>query len=324
MLVTSDLSAPGFVAANAALLGIEHAAPRRFVLVPREVRERAYAASPAFRELRPWLEAPSAGRSVSCNLVNVCDDFAGAWFMWTMREAAARAGHMDSAPAADLFFQKIADEIARARARGELPPERANLPPLHPRPETYLAHLAGSFRRIAWRVAMPGEWSDWDPLGDDVSTPEAVTQLFDEVANRRPRLAESHSATVEGWAVIARDPVKGVVLRRARVGGGAAADESGPPVEIGSVRVRGEARGQLRFRFDVENSAGAFHSMEPTVVFSRASGATTELPLPQAGASAERDGIRVVVEAVTERDGDGPLLLVFEALRHRTRRAVAE
>jgi hypothetical protein len=77
MFVTSDLSAPGFVAANAALLGIEQAAPRRFVLVPRDVRERAYAASPAFHELRPWLEAPSAGRSVSCNLVNVCDDFAG-------------------------------------------------------------------------------------------------------------------------------------------------------------------------------------------------------------------------------------------------------
>ena len=302
MFVTSDLSAPGFVAANAALLGIEHAAPRRFVLVPRDVRERAYAASPAFHELRPWLEAPSAGRSVSCNLVNVCDDFAGAWFMWTMREAAARAGHMDSAVEADLFFQRIADEIARA----ELPAARANLPPLHPRPETYLAHLAGSFRRIAWRVAMPGEWSDWDPLGDDVATPAPVTQLFDEIANRRPRLSESHSASVEGWAAFARDPVERVTLRRARVGGGPAADEPGQPVEIGSVRVQGIPRERVRFRFDVKNSAGAFHSMEPTVVFSRASGATTELLLPQAGASAERDGIRVVVEAVTERESDGP------------------
>jgi hypothetical protein len=306
MFVTSDLSAPGFVAANAALLGIEQAAPRRFVLVPRDVRERAYAASPAFHELRPWLEAPSAGRSVSCNLVNVCDDFAGAWFMWTLREAAARAGHMDSAIEADLFFQRIADEIARARVRGELPAERANLPPLHPRPETYLAHLAGSFRRIAWRVAMPGEWSDWDPLGDDLATPEPVTQLFDEIANRRPRLSESNSASVEGWAAFARDPAERVTLRRARVGGGLVADEPGQPVEIGSVRVQGMPRGRVRFRFDVKNSAGAFHSMEPTVVFSRASGATTELSLPQAGDSAERDGIRVVVEAVTERESDGP------------------
>ncbi len=153
---------------------------------------------------------------------------------------------------------------------------------------------------------MPGEWSDWDPLSDDLATPAPVTQLFDEIANRRPRLAESHSVTVEGWASFARDPVERITLRRARVGGGPAADEPGRPVEIGSVRVQRISRGQVRFLFDVKNTAGAFHSMEPTVVFSRASGATTELPLPQAGASAERDGIRVVVEAVTERESDGP------------------
>ena len=75
---------------------IDHASPRRFVLVPREVRRRAYAVSPALRELRAHLEAQGWGRVVSCSVVRVCDDYAGAWFMWTMREAAAKAGRMGS------------------------------------------------------------------------------------------------------------------------------------------------------------------------------------------------------------------------------------
>jgi hypothetical protein len=304
MFVTSDLSAPGFVAANAALLGIEHSTPRRFVLVPRDVRERAYAASPAFHELRPQIEGPGWGRNVGCRLVRVCDDFAGAWFMWTLREAAARAGHMDSATEADAYFQTISDEIAQARARGDLPPARATMPPLHPYPETYVGHLGSSFRRVARRIAMPGDAPDWDPSRDDPSTPPSVVQLFDEVAHRRAELAAGRPATIEGWAVAARDSIERVSLQRPGWRGARSGDAPLRPVEVASIAVHRGPGERLNFRFDVAKHTGAFRSMQPTIVFTCGSGATTELPLPEAGASAERDGIRVVVDALTE-SGDG-------------------
>ncbi len=305
IFVSSDLSAPGFVAANAALLGIEHAAPRRFVLVPRDVRERAYAASPAFRELRPQLEGPGWGRNVGCRLLRVCDDFAGAWFMWTLREAAARAGQMDSAPEADAYFQRIADQIAAARVRGDLPPARATIPPLHPYPETYLRHLGNSFRRVARRIGMPGDGPDWDPPGDDPSTPASVVRLFDAVANRQPRQVALRPVIIEGWVVAAGDSIERVSLQRPAWRGAQPADAPLQPIEIGSLVARRGPGERLNFRFEVAKPTGAFRSMQPTLVVARASGTMTELPLPEAGASAERDGILVVVDTLTESGNGG-------------------
>ena len=77
VFATTAVTAPGYLAANRALTSIEQAAPRRFVPVPAEVRERAYAASPAFRELRPTLEGPSWARVVSCNVESIPNQEAG-------------------------------------------------------------------------------------------------------------------------------------------------------------------------------------------------------------------------------------------------------
>ena len=303
LFLTSDLSAPGFVAANAALLGIEHDAPRRFVLVPRDARERAYAASPAFRELRAQLEGPGWGRNVGCRLLRVCDDFAGAWFMWTLREAAAQTGHMESAPQADAFFQRIADEIAGARARGELPAARATLPLLHPYPETYLAYLGSSFRRIARRIAMPGDAPDWELPRDDPSTPASVVRLFDEVANRRTQLSAARTVVIEGWASAAGDAIERVSLLRPEWRGARPASAPLRSEVIGALAPPDGPRERLRFRFEVAKETGAFRTLEPTIAVARESGATTELPLPPVGRSAERDGVRIVVDAIDEGEG---------------------
>jgi hypothetical protein len=316
--LTSDLSAPGFAAANAALLAIEHDSPRRFVLVPRDVRQRAYAVSPAFRELRPTVEAPSWAASVSCVLVRVCDDLAGAWFMWTLREAAAEAGHMGSAAESDAFFQRIADELGEATARGALPPPRATFGFLHPYPGIYAPYLWTSLRRVARRIGMPGDGPDWDPPRDQASTPVELRQLFDQVANRREGLTSAGPVTVAGWALAERDPIARISLRRARPRGAA-----GPAAPAGSLELAGKESGalpgapnqRLSFRFAIEKATGAFRSMEPSIEFTRESGATTALPLPEAGGWAERDGIRLTVVEIAEGEsGSAPRRGVRKAL----------
>ena len=87
------------------------------------------------------------------------------------------------------------------------------------------------------------------------------------------------------------------------------------PIEVGSLVAHRGPGERLNFRFEVAKRTGAFRSMQPTLVVARASGAMTELPLPEAGASAERDGILVFVDAVTESGNGG-------AVRRRLRRAL--
>ncbi len=296
---TSDLSAPGFAAANSALQRIDHASPRRFVLVPREVRRHAYAVSPAFGELRSHLETQGWGRAVSCRVVQVCDDYAGAWFMWTMREAAAKAGRMGSAPEADAFFQRIADEIGAARARGALPPERRGLGFLHPYPETYRRYLGDSLQRVARRMGMPGDAPDWDLPRDLAAIRAPIKELFDDVASRRSERTSMSPVRIEGRATAAGDPIERISLRRPRWRGADRASDPELLVEIASVSAH-PPRDQLSFRFDVEKLTEAFRSVPVTVEFVRQSGATTRLPLPRAGESVEADGILLGVDAVVE------------------------
>lgn len=318
VFVTSDLAAPGFAAAKAALLAIEHDSPRRFVLVPRDVRQRAYAVSPAFRELRPTLETPDWAASVSCVLVRVCDDLAGGWFMWTMREAAANAGHVGSATEADAFFRRIADELAEATARGALPPPRTTFGLLHPYPETYLPHVWTSLRRVARRIGMPGDAPDWDPPRDAASTPVAVRQLFDRVANRREALTSAGPVTIAGRALAERDPIARISLHRARPRGAGRRDAPATSLELAGTEpgaLPSATRRKVNFRFTIEKATGAFRSMQPSIAFTRESGARTELPLPEAGGSAERDGIRLGIDEIAEAEsGSGARRRVREAL----------
>ncbi len=300
MFRTSDLSGGGFAAANDALLSIEHASPRRFVLVPRDVRERVYAVSPAFRELRPHLEQAGWGRSVSCNVVKVCNDYAGAWFMWTLREAAGRAGHMGSAREADAWFERVSDDIEAARERGELPPSRSTLGFLHPYPDTYLPHLGTSLRRLARRFAMPGDAPDWDPASDSSTTPAAIRRLFDRVARRDPMRLRAETVVIEGSVMAAVDPIVRVSLRRAALRGAWGADVPNQPVIMAARDVTSTAREKLHFRFEVGKNTGAWESMEPSLWFEGESGAVIAIPVPGEGEIVEQKGVLLEIDTLRE------------------------
>jgi hypothetical protein len=116
------------------------------VPVTRAAREAVYQVSPAFAELRPFLEG-FLGEAWARNSVYVTQldpsqrEIAGGWWMWALRDAAADAGHMRSAREALAFYQRIADEVNAACDQGKLaahPRRDTMLPPWRPE---YTAHL---------------------------------------------------------------------------------------------------------------------------------------------------------------------------------------
>lgn len=135
--VNSELRSGEFRAAYGALARIEHARWTRFVPLPVEARQAAYAASPAARELEPFLEGPvgkawlEVGCAESVVKPEACTEFLAGWLVWALRDAAAAAGHFRSAATSAAFFERVAREVNAACDSGTLRcgPRRDTLAP---------------------------------------------------------------------------------------------------------------------------------------------------------------------------------------------------
>lgn len=112
------------------------------VPVPRSARLAIYAASPSFATLMPHLEGPA--NQVTCSILPAtCGDIAGGWFMWALRDAAAKAGHHRSAAAAGLFYATVASEVHAACSDGRLTCSTAMLPLIPHIPASQLRLVPG-------------------------------------------------------------------------------------------------------------------------------------------------------------------------------------
>ncbi|MCZ8316705.1 hypothetical protein [Phreatobacter sp.] len=113
-----------------------------FVPVPRSARLAIYAVSPNFATLMPHLEGPA--NQVTCSLLPAtCGDIAGGWFMWALRDAAAKAGHHRSAVAAGEFYARVASDVRAACSDGRLTCSAAMLPLIPHIPESQLRLVPG-------------------------------------------------------------------------------------------------------------------------------------------------------------------------------------
>lgn len=186
---------PAFLAALGALNRVAAAQWTRWQPLSAEMRERLYAVSPAFAELRGYMEstafrkgvarAENGGRKVG-------------WRMWALREAAARAGHHRSAKAARAFYRRLAREVNAACEAGSIPcdPQAGGfLPVFHP-------DLYG----MVLDQTLLGLKQAWDPhygpAHAGVVDPRVA--LPREEARRQHRLAGEPSDPIMGWADTAR------------------------------------------------------------------------------------------------------------------------
>ena len=129
---TVEVNGAAFRRGYGALTRIKPDQWQRYVVFPRDVRERAYAVSPAARELAPVLDGPVGQRWARerCEgSIEPCTGIHAGWFQWAFREAVAQAGHYASARTALAYYERLAAEIDAACAEGRLDclPPRATL-----------------------------------------------------------------------------------------------------------------------------------------------------------------------------------------------------
>jgi len=138
VFTTCELKHGSFKAAYGSLLRVKHEKEIPFIPVPRETRERIYAVSPAFSQLRPYLEG-KLGEAYAANSVFFTGipaerrEIAGGWFLWAVRAAVESSGNGRTAAGADAYYAQLAREVNNACDRGLLPAGRKRsgfLPPL--------------------------------------------------------------------------------------------------------------------------------------------------------------------------------------------------
>jgi hypothetical protein len=114
IFAVTEFQHDAYPAAYGSLLRVRDERPVQYLRVPRHVRETVYAVSPAFAELRPYLETPGAWQHGCAVYSQTCGDMATGWFMWAFRSAAARAGHHKSGEASINYYLRVRNEIDAA------------------------------------------------------------------------------------------------------------------------------------------------------------------------------------------------------------------
>ena len=146
--LTNDVSAGEYARAYADWADVRAGTPIAHVPISAAQRAAVYAISPAASELETELEAPdNHWRQPSCRIAKVCDDFAGGWEVWALREAASDAGHFSSETAVQSYFGQVADDIEAACSSARLTCDRHLPPSLEP----FQHATVPGVRTAAWR-----------------------------------------------------------------------------------------------------------------------------------------------------------------------------
>jgi hypothetical protein len=210
VFATTDMSAPGYWSAYRALVGIQPERPVRFVPVTRDALRQAYAASPTFRQLEPFLEG-EMGRAYAGYGHAIAGlppgEVAGGWFCWLLRDAAAAAGLTRSAAESEAFYRRVVEELRSAAAAGTL--QTRTVPPfgLDPCSDNYLLHLPASVAKLLARC-----WSGEEPP-PPADHPTAIREFYDAVTHRRPvSPPPTAQAGVRSWLWSVYGPLLNSVL----------------------------------------------------------------------------------------------------------------
>lgn len=200
VFVTTEFKATPFLRAYGAVARIKQDHWRRFVVFPKDARERAYSVSPAARELAPVLDGPEGEtwRRIGCTQTGTtdCPEILSGWFMWAFRDAVAAAGHYKSAPEAMRFYNQLADEIDAACASGRIPcgPARASLMPVFQR-----QYLGDTLRDslVVGRILLSMANMEVG-AAPSIGTPTGIAIFADMVGNVHP--ASPYELILQGWA----------------------------------------------------------------------------------------------------------------------------
>jgi hypothetical protein len=145
--LTAERRAPGLTRVYQVLTSLEPSERQRYVPINTATRLKAYAVSPTFARLRPFLEGPATddlARNPGHLMLNGwpadAREFFVSTFEFALRDAAFRAGNK-TAPETEKFFQAISEELTAAIAAGRIAAGNVG-------PGLLAAPLPGDSRRI--------------------------------------------------------------------------------------------------------------------------------------------------------------------------------
>ena len=197
----SDMTSPAFNSAFHALLRIKSDQARRFVPIPNDALQKAFAVSPTFATLKEQLDGGIGKfwRVETARWEETNHEIGVNWLIWALRQAADRAGvYADPAKAND-FFHKVAHEINRACDEGRIESRFVLGNFVDPLTAKGWDALPQSFGRMA-RLFVQGY--EIRPLRDDEILRPEQRMLYDEVTLRGPFRAETDttmSILAEKW-----------------------------------------------------------------------------------------------------------------------------
>jgi len=189
-----------FLQAYGSLVRVTPARHQQFVAVARETRQRIYAVSPAFQELKPLLEGPlNDGYSIHGAHLKARDEMASGWFMWALRDAVQYTGHCGTGRDAANYYAKLASEVNSACNCGALdcgPPRATMRPAWHATDAARLPETIG--RLLSYVITFRG----CQPYARNSTGPLPGRQFMESVT--RERIADGNTAPPgsEGWAPI--------------------------------------------------------------------------------------------------------------------------
>jgi hypothetical protein len=220
VFTSCDLTSRGFTAAINQLLAIKPDKDIPYAPVTRDARKKAYAVSPAFEKLAPFLEGPPAqnwGRHAS-ELYNVpTEEIGGGWFFFALRRAIVAITEARSPAQIHAYCQRIANEIGQAFKEGKLRKRRVWLSLVQP-DSTIWSRIPTSLGRIFARTVSPYPPASILDVGRPSNPTSAIEETFDQVTYRRS-LSAIDWTTISGWGFSNGEIVTSV---RASMGDGTA------------------------------------------------------------------------------------------------------
>ncbi len=90
---------------------------QRYIPVSHFALQQAYQVSPHFATLAPFLSQNKYAQSWAahgCQWMGICDEIAGGWTIWAIRDAASKAGYYRDPLTAQHFYQNVAKELQQA------------------------------------------------------------------------------------------------------------------------------------------------------------------------------------------------------------------
>ncbi|MFA5925323.1 MAG: hypothetical protein WC831_00150 [Parcubacteria group bacterium] len=128
-----EFKAPQFLSAYGSLTRVKDGQWIKDVPVSTQKRLEIYPFSPAFSELKPFLEGDLGKGWTATSITNSekdgVNEIKGGWFMWTFRDAVAQAGYYSNGKKAIEYYQRLADEVNSACDQKKLDcyPKRASM-----------------------------------------------------------------------------------------------------------------------------------------------------------------------------------------------------